>query len=121
MDYNSNEASKDFTIVVQDTCESPTMTTASLSNVVYFINSGSVALPAFADFLDSPTYCPITYATSFSPSLPATTSITLDQATRVYSVTSTNNSDVGVYSVTTKSLTPLGVETGHSFAFNVDV
>lgn len=119
--YNTNIVSKDFTIVIQDTCESPTLTAASLPNVVYYVNSGNVELAPFSDFLDSPVYCPITYASSFSPALPGTTTITLDQATRVYTVFSDNFADVAVYTVTTKSLTPLGAETGHSFSFNVDV
>ena len=90
--YATNLAVKDFTIVVQDDCENNlSLTAASLSNVVYYIHSGNVDLPAFTDFLNSPVYCPITYSTTFTPDpLPSSTTVTLNSSTLVYTIFSDN-------------------------------
>ena len=83
-------------------------------------------MPAFADFLVLPIYCPITYQTTISPLVPTSvaplvTSITLDQTTRVYTVLSDDPLAEDTYTVTTEALTPLGVATGTSFFFTVDM
>ena len=116
-------AQKDFTIVITDTCETPTVTASSLSNEVYVIGTGAASTPAFAAFTFTPVYCPITYSmSSISPALPTAdpSAITLDATNRLYSFNSVNLPSKALYTVTTTALTPLGVDTGVSFDFTVD-
>ena len=72
-----------------------------------------MVLAAFADMLNSPVYCPITYSMAVSPALPApdVSAIVLDSPTRVHTFDSTNNALVNLYTVTTTCMTPLGVAT----------
>jgi len=82
--YSTNTGFLDFTIVINDDCETPSLTASSLSNEVYVIHKVKQTTPAFTSFLNSPTYCPITYAIAISPSLPASdpAAITLDSPNR---------------------------------------
>ena len=121
--YATNIAQKDFTIIVTDTCETPTLTASTLSNEIYTINSGSASSPAFASFLTSPTYCPVTYAiTGISPALPSdgVSTITLDSATRVFSFSSTNSAAEATYTVTAACFTPTGTNTGTAISFDIE-
>ena len=121
--YATNVAQKDFTIVIQNGCESPNLTASSLSNQIYFISSGAKTTPSFDHFLVSPTYCLITYGiTSISPALPVTDSsaILLDSSTRILTFESTNLSSVALYTVTVSCYTPLGANTGVNLIFTVE-
>ena len=71
VNYSSTSGSKAFTIVIADACETPTLTASSLANDVYVIGSGSQNTVSFSSFLQTPTYCPVSYAMSVSPSLAA--------------------------------------------------
>lgn len=115
----TNIGQKDFTIDVTDTCETPTLTASSLSDEVYTINSGAQATPAFVDFLDSPTYCPISYTIAVTPTLPASSTITLDASTRIVTFDSINPQAAGDYTVTITCVTPQGADTGQNFSFVV--
>ena len=103
IDHPTVGASRDFTIVVTDTCEAPSLTASTLPNFVYTIYSGTDSTPAFASFLNSPSFCPENYVlTSISPALPSdgVSSITLDPVTRVFSYGSTNPAAEATYTVT---------------------
>ena len=97
------------------------LTASSLSDIEYFLTDGVVTRPAFTDFLNSPTYCPITYSTTISPTPPASLILTLDQATLVYTINTVDINAIAVYTVTTTCLTHRGSDSGVSFNFQLDV
>ena len=110
--------------MITDLCETPIVTASSLSNSNYIIGSVALDTAAFGDFLNSPSYCPISYTHSELPVLPVADSaaITLTAGTRKYTFSSLNTAIAGTYTVTTKCLTPGGSEifgVGKSFSFNV--
>ena len=77
--YASNIGERFFEIEIEDDCENDlSLTAPSPSDILYSINSGNMNLPAFTDFLNSPDYCPISYLTSISPTLPSSTTVSLD-------------------------------------------
>ena len=77
--YASNVASKDFTIIITDECNTNlSLVAPSLADQVYIIFDDMMQLPAFADFLVSPTYCTITYDKTISPAIPSQTLVILD-------------------------------------------
>ena len=99
------------------------MTASSISNQIYIINSGIKTTTAFASFLVSPNYCPVTYAiTSISPSLPTTdnNAITLDSSLRIVKFSSTSPSSKALYTIEITCLTPLAANTGVKLSFTVD-
>jgi len=99
------------------------LTAASLSNEIYNVNSGAQTTPDFADFLVSPTYCLVTYEiTSISPALPVAdpNAILIDSSTRILTFESTNLNSVAVYIVTVSCFSPLGVNTGVNFSFQIE-
>ena len=115
---------KDFTIIITDSCESPTITASSLSNTNYIIGSVAQDTPAFSNFINSPSYCPVSYSHVVSPSLPIADSgaISLTSATRKYTFSSSNTALARTYTVNTKCFTPGGTEiTGIGKSFDFDV
>jgi len=55
--YPQVTAEKDFTVVVRDLCEPPTLTATSLAGQTYTIAYPALDSPAFAAFTVSPTFC----------------------------------------------------------------
>jgi len=119
--YTYSTGQKAFTIVITDTCETPTLTASSLSNAVYIIGDGAQNTAAFASFLQSPSYCPVSYAISISPVLPVSdaTAIQLNLPARTITFSSANVALENTYTVTTTCLTPLGTDTNVKFSFTV--
>ena len=129
--YPLNLYSKDFTVIVQDSCEIPVLTPGtgssnemvltpgSLADETYLIHSGAQVTPDFGDFLLSPVYCPISYSMAISPSLPLSdpNGITLDAVARTVTFDSNDKTSENTYTVTITALTPLGADSGVSFSF----
>ena len=120
----ANIGQKDFTIVIQDTCENPTLTPPVFSDEIYLIGSGAqvAGLTTFS-FNVSPTYCPVTYSLGVSPTIADVGAIVLDSSDITASditFSSSNNALEATYTVTITCLTPLGADVGSSFSFDVE-
>ena len=123
VDYNTNIRSKDFDVEVLDFCEeTQDITATSLANQEYSVSAPAVTTVAFAAFPFTPTYCPFTYDFLVTPALPApdTGAIAFDAVARTFTFYSTNLDLVNLYTVTVFLKTPLGVDTGFFFEYDVD-
>ena len=108
--------------MITDTCETPTLTASSLSNAVYVIYTAAQTTSQFASFLQSPSYCPVSYSMSVSPALPAAdaAAISFDVTNRRFTFLSTNQALEKLFTITVTCLTPTGAATSSSFTFTVD-
>jgi len=81
-----------------------------------------LSVPAFDPFTIDPSYCPLDYAFTVSPSLPApdVSAITLDSPNRLFTYYSTNLALVNVYVVTVMAMSHLGSDLGYTFDYEVN-
>ena len=119
-------ATKDFTIQVKDICETaPYAITPStpLANVSYLVARPDYITPAVDAFVSAPSYCPIKYSFSVSPTFLASdiSTIQFDSTNRIYTIKTTKITLANVYTVYTNALTPLGVDTGIKNSFLVTI
>ena len=119
-------ATKDFTIKVNDICETaPYAITPStpLTNVSYLVARPERITPAVGAFLSVPSSCPIKYTFTVTPAFLGAdiSTIQFDTTTRVYNIMTTKITLAGVYTVATKALTPLGMDTGIKNSFLVTI
>ena len=70
-----------------------------------------------------PSSCPIKYTFTVTPAFLAAdiSTISFDTTTRIYKIMTTKITLTGVYTVATKALTPLGVNTGIKNSFLVTI
>ena len=79
--------------------------------------------PAVGAFLSVPSSCPIKYTFTVTPAFLGAdiSTIQFDTTTRVYNIMTTKITLAGVYTVATKALTPLGMDTGITNSFLVTI
>ena len=79
--------------------------------------------PAISPFTVAPNYCPIKYSFTVTPAFAAgdASTIQFDSSNRIYTIYTSKITLAGVYTVVTKALTPLGVDSNKSNSFKVTI
>ena len=123
IDYPTNVRSREFEIVIEDICENPNnVAPTSLVDQSYIITRpAQLSVPAYDAFTCDPDYCPFSYGFYVAPALPVAdiNAITLDPATRLFTYETSNLALEGIYVITVTTLSPLGVDLGISFDYQV--
>ena len=118
-------ATKDFTVEITDICEvGPYDVTPSAppSDVVYTVGQSALDTAAIAPFTYVPNYCPITYTFEVTPADPADlTTFLFDDANLIHTIETSDIAKAGTYSVKTRAVTPLGVDTSIGNTFTVTI
>ena len=122
IDYDTNIADKDFTVVIQENCETAMVVTprAKINDEEYTVARTAVTTGAFAEFGAAPAHCFISgYTFTVTPVLlaPDDVAIQYNGATRDFTIETANILIVGAYNVFVTALTPKGADTATGFTW----
>lgn len=124
-DWPSNPgAIKDFSIQVDDKCETiPFDITPSAppADFDYTVGRPAIETDPIDPFTWVPDYCPMTYKSVVTPDPGDPTIFIFDDLSLTHTVETTDIAKAGIYTVETRAVTPLGVDTGIGNSFQITI
>ena len=124
--YATNVVDKDFTIVIEENCETAMVvtTSAGIGDESFIVARPAIISGAFAEFTASPAHCYVSgYMYTVTPTLvsPDDAAIEFDPVLRSFTIQTDNILLVGDYDVRVTALTPDGADTGTGWNWTASI
>ena len=113
-------ATKDFKVQFVNSCEPPTSTTpSSVLTQTYILTHATALSFVVGAFTTNPTYCPITYSFSISPTITPTSVVVFNTSSRTFAVQSNDRNLAGTYTITITAYSPNNATLSPTLSFSL--